>query len=112
MSGKDQITADALSQAPISMPADSDIQQTEEVAAFAKQAVEILPASTAKLTEIINLQKEDNITVQVRKYCTEGWLGYMPPKNLLKQYYTNREHFTIVNNMPSGSIARNAQPSP
>ena len=85
MSGKDQITADALSQAPISMPADSDIQQTEAVAAFAKPVLEILPASTAKLTEIINLQKEDNITAQFRKYCIEGWLGYIPQKSLLKQ---------------------------
>ena len=46
VSGKDQITEDALSWALISMPADSDIQQIEAVTAFAKQAVEVLPAST------------------------------------------------------------------
>ena len=68
VSGNGQITADALSRAPMGKPEDSEIQQIDGVTAFAKQAVEILPNTTAKLTEIKNMQKQDNITAQVRKY--------------------------------------------
>ena len=61
VSGKKQITADALSRAPIGKPTDSDIQHIDAVSAFVKQAVEILPASTAKLRKIINTQNQDDI---------------------------------------------------
>ena len=60
------------------MPADSDIQQSEAVAAFAKQAADVLPASRAQLTETVHVQKQTNVTARVRKYCAEGWPGYTP----------------------------------
>ena len=102
VSGKDQITEDALSWAPISMPADSDIQQIEAVTAFAKQAVEVLPASTR---EEINRNCKPAKTSQ----CRPGSIGLKanritcppprPPPPLLKQYYTNRGHFSVVVDM-------------
>ena len=70
VSDKEQITADALSRAAMGKPEDRDIQQLDAVTAFAKQAVEILPASKAKLTLIKNMQKQD-ITAEVKKYCVE-----------------------------------------
>ena len=97
--GKQQITADALSRAPVGEPTPADINLLDEVTAFAKQAVEITPASTARLTEIRKAQQEDEVTAQVRKYCTEGWPGYMPENTLLKQYYSNKAHFSIIEDL-------------
>ena len=94
---------------PIGMSEDSDIQQIDAVTmdhigpcghglCLKSSGHPSCFHTMAKLTEIVHMQKEDNITAQVRKYCAEGWPGYMPPNPLLKQHYTNR-HFLVVDNL-------------
>ncbi|KAK7106117.1 hypothetical protein V1264_017410 [Littorina saxatilis] len=99
VSGKDQITADALSRAPVADPDDSDLDLIENVAALASQTVSILPATTRKLQEIRDSQKADEELHQVREYCTIGWPVYMPENPLFKQYWLNREHLTIIDDL-------------
>ena len=66
---------------------------------YAKQAIEVTTASSAKLAEIKKAQQQDEVTAQVRKYCDEGWPGYMPENTLLKQYYNNKAHFSIIEDL-------------
>ena len=97
--GKHQVTADALSRAPVAKPDKEDIAFINDVSLYAKQAIEITPASSAKLAEIKKAQQQDEVTAQVRKYCDEGWPGYMPENILLKQYYNNKAHFSIIEDL-------------
>ena len=97
--GKSQITADALSRAPVNSINSADLDLINEATKFAKQSIDIIPASTNKLQEIREEQKADDITLQVREYCIKGWPKYMPENPLLKQYWTNRDHFTIVDDL-------------
>ena len=99
VSGKQQITADALSRAPTNLPSEADTHFISEVAEFAQQAVDSLPATSQRIVSIIALQKDDPETAEIRKYCLRGWPAYMPENPLLKQYWSNRHHFTIVDDI-------------
>lgn len=76
--GKNQVTADALLRAPADYPGSADSDLINNVAAFAKQTSEILPATTRKLQEICEVQEADDILLQVREDCTWGWPVNMP----------------------------------
>ena len=99
VAGKNQITADALSRAPVSDPDPADVDLIDNTTAFAKQTIEILPATTHKLQEIRKAQKADDVLHQAREHCIQGWPVYMPENSLLKQYWLNREHLTIVDDL-------------
>ena len=97
--GKCQITADALSRSPTSTPGVSDIHFIEEVENFASFTLHALPATTQCLQEIRMAQKADEECVQIRKYCLEGWPTYMPYQPLLRQYWENRAHLVVVDDL-------------
>ena len=99
VSGKSQITADALSRAPSSDPSAADIYFHEEVHAMEEQILNSLPATSKKIAEIIHHQKADAEISEVRKYCEIGWPTYMPANTLLSQYWTCRQHLTVVNDL-------------
>ena len=84
--GKCQISADALSRAPASSPNTSDIQFIEEVEIFASSTVNQLPATAQRLQEIIEAQRNDEVCMQVRRYCQDGWPVYIPHQPLLRPY--------------------------
>ena len=50
--GKSQITADALSRAPVNSINSADLDLINEATKFAKESIDIIPASTNKLREI------------------------------------------------------------
>ena len=97
--GKNQISEDALSRVPHSGPEKADINLVKEVELLTKQATDSLPALKNKLHEIKELQKSDPETAKIREYCTNGWPTYMPESPLIKQYWTDREHLTIVDDL-------------
>ena len=96
---KNQISADTLSRVPLSGPEKADISLVKEAELLTKQAIDSLPASKNKLHEIKELQKSDPETAEIREYCTNGWPTYMPESPLIKQYWTDREHLTIVDDL-------------
>ena len=97
--GKTQITADALSRAPVNSINSADLDLITEATKFAKQSIDIIPASTNKLQKSREEQKADDITLQVREYYINGWPKYMPENPLLKQYWTNTDHLIIVDDL-------------
>jgi transposase InsO family protein len=44
-------------------------------------------------------QKADPEISQIRSYCSDGWPVVMPESPLLKQYWVNRDHFTIAEDL-------------
>lgn len=99
VAGKDQTTADALSRAPAMPPSDADVNFLREVTTYAQQAIENLPATSHRLQEICDTQKGDPEISQVRTYCKNGWPAYMPHNTLMKQYWINRQHFSVVDDL-------------
>lgn len=99
IAGKDQTTADALSRAPAAKSTSEDISLIKDAEAHVQQCIEILLASTRKLQIIKEAQKADVELHQICTYCTNGWPGYMPETPLLKQYWINRQHLTIVDDL-------------
>ena len=87
--GKRQISADALSRAPVNSHNTSDVQFCEEVETFACSTVDQLPATAQRLQEIIEAQRNDEVCMQVRGYCQAGWPAYMPHQPLLRPYWEN-----------------------
>ena len=99
VSGKSQITADALSRAPVGKPETDDIHLVNNVEATATQTIKFLPASSQKLEEIRAAQKSDEIISQIRQYCVNGWPGYSPDNILLQEYWSVRAHLTLVDDL-------------
>ena len=97
--GKCQISADALSRAPVTSPNTSDIQFIEQVEAFAGSTMDQLPDTAQHLQEIIEAQRNDEVCTQVRGYCQKGWPAYMPHEPLLRPYWESRAHFAVVDDL-------------
>ena len=97
--GTQQLTADTLSRAPVAMPGEGDIALVDEVETFASATTTSLPATKERLDQIREAQKSDEICAQIRQYCIEGWPDYMPHNPVLKQYYEQRGHLTVVDDL-------------
>ena len=94
--GKDQTTADALSQAPVDGPDSADAILVDNVKAFTSQTINLLPASPKKLLEIRDAQREDAILRQVLQYVQGGWPAYIREQPLLR---SDRQHFAMIDDL-------------
>lgn len=94
--GTDQITADALSRAPVGKPDPFDVSLIEEADHFMNTSIATLPATAARMAEISSAQNSDAVCTEVRRYCLDGWPAYMPQQPLLRPYWENRHRLTIA----------------
>ena len=99
VAGKQQIIADALSRAPSTKLTDSDIQLIDDTTVFTQQCIENLSSATKQLQEIKEAQIRDPEIAEIRNYINNRWPTYIPENQNLKQYWVNKEHLTIVDNM-------------
>ena len=76
--GKCQISADALSRAPVNSLNASNIQFTEEGKALASSTVDQVPTTAQGLQGTIEAQRNDGLCVQVRGYCQAGCQNTCP----------------------------------
>ena len=88
-----------MSRAPVNSLNSADIEHLCETTAIAKQSIDILPATTMRLQGISEAQKADDVVQQVREYTKYGWPVYTPQNLLLEQYWTNRQHLTIIDDV-------------
>ena len=93
--GIHQNTADALSRAPLPVTAE-DVAFVEEVEEFVNSTMVSLPATEKRLLEIQIAQDADPVCAQVKQYCRNGWPGIMPHQPLLKPYWQQKQHLTVV----------------
>ncbi len=74
--GKQLITADTLSRAPVKCTfTQKEEEDEEEVKVIVDAMVQALPATDARLTTIIKNQKADPICEKVIQYCETEWPG-------------------------------------
>ena len=97
--GKHELTANALSRAPIESPREKDEQFVDELESFAAQTVFTLPATTQRLSSIREAQIADEECARIRNYCSQGWPAYMPHQPLLRPYWEKKSHFSVVNDL-------------
>ena len=97
--GKLQVIADSLSRAPTGRPLVSDSELVAEVETYAGNAIRELPATEQRLQDIVTAQKADPECAAVRGYCSNGWPAYMPHAPLLKQWWENRAHLAVINDL-------------
>ena len=93
---KHQVTADTLSRAPGALPGLEDKLLVQEVEAFSTRTTSCLPATPNRLQKTRNAQRTDEECSLLRSYCLQGWPPYMPHQPLLRPYWENRSHLTIV----------------
>ena len=97
--GKNQITADALSRAPVGRPTPADIHFVGATAEMGRQAIQALPASSQKLQAVRQAQKADSVLTEVREYCVRGWPGFVPVNPILQPYWQDRHRLTIIDDL-------------
>ena len=73
VAGKDLVTADTLSRAPVSTPSMQDEEHYHEVEAYVSFVYQNLPASDKCIDHIKEYQSKDEICQQLAEYCKHGW---------------------------------------
>ena len=71
--GRDLITADALSRAPVATSSAADDQLRQDVQAYVSLVMDNLPATDKRLQEIQQVQQDDEVSKRIALYCKEGW---------------------------------------
>ena len=94
--GKQLITADALSRAPVS-PGENDLD--EEVSAYISFVINSLPATEKRLQEIRRKQEEDEVCRQVKEYCDTGWPERKVIPGPVKSYLPVASQLSVVDGL-------------
>ena len=86
--GKDLSTADTLSRSPVQGSSFTDEQFNQEVEAYVHMVCENLPASDQRISQIKQLQLNDEVCQQLIGYCRSGWPDKRHVPGILKPYYS------------------------
>ncbi len=97
--GKQQLTADALSRAPVGKPGKEDQELVQEVESYVSNMLGTLPATPSRLQQIREAQKGDEECLLIRKYCMQGWPAYMPHQPLMRPYWEAQSHLAVVDDL-------------
>ena len=79
--GKELVTADALSRAPVSKASSDDLQKNHETQAYIDVVYNSLPATERRIQEIEKQQRQDEVCKQLIAYCKNGW----PDKDVIPE---------------------------
>ena len=94
--GKNLLTADTLSRAPESVPAEQDRRMDIETTMFVQSVMEGLPATDKRLEEIRQKQSTDNVCIQVANFCkSDHWPHKAETDTDLKAYWAARNDLTV-----------------
>ena len=97
--GKHLCVADALSRL---QNRDGEVESTisdDEMKAHVDSVINSIPVSDTKLQEIIELQDEDIVCKELKKYCLEGWPIKDRLNSMTKLYWSERGELTVVQNL-------------
>ncbi len=74
VAGKNLITADTLSRAPLKeQPSEADLKREEEVKVYIDHVIQQFPATPTKLAQIKRAQEEDEVCRQLSSLVRTGW---------------------------------------
>ena len=71
----------------------------KDLEAFSIRTTSCLPATPNRLQQIRDAQKTDEECSLLRSYCLQGCPPYMPNQPLLRPYWENRSHLTIIDDL-------------
>lgn len=94
--GKELITADALSRAPVSA---ESCELESEVSAYISFVVNTLPATEKRLMEIRMKQEQDEVCSQIKKYCDNGWPDKKSIPGAVKHYLPISAELSVVDGL-------------
>lgn len=98
--GKYQSTADAFSRAPSSTACSRQEEfEMQELESSVSAVVSSLDTTPTRLEEIRVRQKEDSVINRVRDFCVHGWPADNPDSLGLQQFWDNRQHFSVVDDL-------------
>ena len=92
--GKNLVTADALSRAPL-QPTPSHAKE-EEIDLYVDSVLLQLPATDKRLEEISAKQQEDPVCKKLLEYCEEGWPDFHKIPSSLSPYWSSRGEISQV----------------
>ena len=93
--GKDNVTADALSRAPLTRDlTKAEKQLNEDMSLYVANIIECLPTTERRLDEIRLQQDEDEVCRKLKEYCIEGWPDKSQLTTPLKPYWQYRGEIT------------------
>ena len=95
VAGKNLITADALSRAPVSQSSYDD-ELCNEVQAYVDLLCRNLPASDTRIKEI---KEKDEVCQQLTTYCQNGWPGKASIPCNLKPYLSVSGEITVLDGL-------------
>ena len=94
--GKNLITADALSRAPVSAPAEQDMRQEVEMGLFVRSVIDDIPITDLLMTKIQENQNLDEVCSRLIHYVkTDHWPDQAKQDQRLKSYWTTRNELTV-----------------
>lgn len=93
--GKNLVTADALSRAPVGKPGKEDHEMEEECEMHVRSILEGFPTSDKKLKEIREQQDADEICRTIKEYCRSSWPAAAKVDHVMKPYYASRDELTV-----------------
>lgn len=97
--GKELCVADALSRLQNREQNVSPTISEDDMEAHVDSFVQSIPVSDSKLQEIIELQNEDIVCKELKRFCLEGWPIKDRLTTALKPYWCERASLTVVNNL-------------
>ena len=97
--GKELVTADTLSRAPVSNPTNDDQWKNQETQVHVDAVYNSLPATEKRIQEIKDQQRKDEICRQLIVYCKHGWPDKEEIPVPLKPYYPFPYELTVVNDL-------------
>ena len=98
--GKDNVTADALSRAPLTRDlTKAEKQLNEDMSLYVANIIECLPTTERRLDEIRLQQDEDEVCRKLKEYCIEGWPDKSQLTTPLKPYWQYRGEITLLHNL-------------
>ena len=96
--GKRQLTADALSRAPVLVPLDEcAIELNAVTQEYADGIIQSFPATEKRLEEIRQKQNADDTVRHVKDFCQSEWPSRVPSS--MKAYYAVRNDLTVVKDL-------------
>ena len=98
--GKENITADALSRAPVYRDlTKAEKQLNEEISLYVASVIECLPGTERRLNEIRLQQEEDEVCRKLKEYATDGWPDKSRLSTALRPYWQYRGEITLQHNL-------------
>ena len=93
--GKELVTADTLSRAPLGKMTEKDISFGQDVSMFVNHIVNHLPATPRRLKEIQEAQQEDETSKKCFRYIQSGWPVSSKPNGEVKPLIPFRAEMNV-----------------